>query len=202
MRLCAVTRAVPVLLGAALLLSGGPVAGEAADETEGSAPPGSITFVGKNLVASANGSFTRWRVVAATLDRARPEGSVVEVEIDVASLDTGSGRRDRHLRTADFFDVERYPTARARARDPRPTGTSDAGNPLYRVDLDLDIHGVQKTVEAMVELTGTDPIAIDGRVVLDRNDFAIGDPHRRFNPMSIRNEVPVHFSATLTDTGA
>src|SRR5919205_4283847 len=54
----------------------------------------------------------RFKEVSATLtaDEEHPEGCCVDVEIDVASLDTGVPDRDAHLRAADFFDAERYPT--------------------------------------------------------------------------------------------
>src|SRR6185312_12080356 len=53
----------------------------------------------------------RFKTMKATLtaDEEHPEGCCVEVEIDVASIDTGSADRDAHLRSADFFDAEHYP---------------------------------------------------------------------------------------------
>ena len=53
----------------------------------------------------------RFKTMKATLtaDEEHPEGCCVEVEIDVASIDTGSADRDAHLRSADFFDAEQYP---------------------------------------------------------------------------------------------
>lgn len=158
--------------------------------------PGSIDFVGRNLVATARGTFHAWRITHAKLDLEDPSQSMVDVEIDVASLDTGIDRRDRHLRTEDFFDVEKFPLAKVRAHSPVKTGQSE-GLPVYDVKLDLEIHGHRKTVTAQVVVTASDPIEIRGEVVLDRNDFGIGEPRSRFNPMSIRNEVPVTFTARL-----
>jgi polyisoprenoid-binding protein YceI len=53
----------------------------------------------------------RFKTVNATLtaDEGHPEGCCVEVEIDAASIDTGSPDRDAHLRGPDFFDAEKYP---------------------------------------------------------------------------------------------
>jgi len=45
------------------------------------------------------------------LDEAEPQRSTVRATVDMATLETGISRRDHHLRTADFFDVERYPLA-------------------------------------------------------------------------------------------
>src|SRR5262245_47040081 len=66
------------------------------------APTGSIAFEAKNVFSTAHGTFKSWRVVRAEIDSAAPEQGVVEVEVDVASLETGIERRDDHLRTADF----------------------------------------------------------------------------------------------------
>src|ERR671932_418138 len=60
----------------------------------------------------------RFKNVTATLtaDEEHPEGCCVEVEIDVASIDTGSADRDAHLRSADFFDAEKYPKITFRSK--------------------------------------------------------------------------------------
>src|SRR5918911_3708019 len=60
----------------------------------------------------------RFKGVEATLtaDEAHREGCCVEVEIDVASIDTGVADRDAHLRSADFFDAERYPKITFRSK--------------------------------------------------------------------------------------
>ena len=77
--------------------------------------PGEITFVGKNAFATANGTFHLWRVVDRSVDLNDPGASWAEVEIDLASVDTGIERRDDHLRDPDFFEVETWPLARVRA---------------------------------------------------------------------------------------
>jgi polyisoprenoid-binding protein YceI len=72
----------------------------------------------------------RFKNVTATLtgSEERPEGCCVEAELDVASLDTGVADRDAHLRSADFFDAERFPKITFRstriegAKDPRSFG--------------------------------------------------------------------------------
>jgi len=160
---------------------------------EGEAPPGSLDFVGKNLFATANGTFHRWRVLESRIDLEAIEQSFAIVEVDLASLDTGSGRRDDHLRNPDFFEVETHPVARARIHDARPAGQSEAGNPLYTARFEIDLHGVQKTVEGEVELVGRAPIVFEGRLTIDRLDFGVGSPPSRWNPMSIVAEIPVSF---------
>jgi polyisoprenoid-binding protein YceI len=177
------------LLFAATALS----AGEAA-------PSGSITFEAKNTFSTAHGKFGKWRVVRAEIDPAAPRQGVVEVEVDVASLDTGIERRDHHLRTADFFDVEKFPTARVRVHDAEPNGKSERGNPRYRAKFDLEIHGVKKTLDGEFEVTQASPATVEGGLTLNRVDFAIGDPYTWYIPGSIVEEVLVRFRATLPES--
>jgi polyisoprenoid-binding protein YceI len=161
------------------------------------APPGSIEFVGRNLLLTANGAFHRWRFTRVEIDRAHPERSVVEVEIDVASIDTGIERRDEHLRTADFFEVEKWPTATVHVTGASPDGASATGNPRYRANFRIRIRDVEKTLPGSFEVVAEDPPQVAGDLVLNRIDFGVGEPHRRWNPTSIREEIPVHFSVRI-----
>jgi polyisoprenoid-binding protein YceI len=159
--------------------------------------PGSITFEAKNLFSTAHGRFHQWRVVRADVDPAEPGRGIVEVEVDVASIDTGIDRRDEHLRTADFFDVENFPTARVRVHDAEAIGPGESGHPRYRAQFDIAIHGVEKTVEGEFELTQASPPTVDGSIVLNRVDFGVGTPYTWWVPGSIEETIPVHFGAAL-----
>ena len=78
-----------------------------------------VEFAVKHLmIATVKGRF---RAVEATLHGAAgdPLSTAAEAVIDVASVDTGNADRDAHLRSADFFDVERYPTIRYVSRSVR-----------------------------------------------------------------------------------
>ena len=69
----------------------------------------SVEFIGRHLmITKVRGRFSdvSGRITIAE----EPEESHVEVEIGAASLSTGNDDRDTHLRSADFFDVERFPT--------------------------------------------------------------------------------------------
>ena len=70
---------------------------------------GDITFSIMHLGLSAtHGRFNEFRG-ALTLDEEKPENSKVSVTIPTWSIDTNLDARDRHLRTADFFNVEKFP---------------------------------------------------------------------------------------------
>jgi polyisoprenoid-binding protein YceI len=83
------------------------------------------------------------------IDRAQPANSSVDVTIQAASIDTGQERRDNHLRSADFFEVEKYPTITFKSSKVVPKGKD-----LYEVTGDLTMHGVTKTLVVAVRHTG------------------------------------------------
>src|SRR5690606_18710598 len=82
-------------------------------------------------------------------NEADPSESRIEVRIDAVSVDTRSEQRDAHLRSADFFDVEKYPELTFVA-----TGIEALGGSKYRVPGDLTIRGVTRRVVLDAEETG------------------------------------------------
>ena len=74
-----------------------------------------------------------------TFDPASPQHSSVEIEIDAGKLWTGEPNRDAHLRSADFLDVEHFPTINFRSREVNLLGDHD-----YLVLGDLSIRGVTR----------------------------------------------------------
>jgi len=104
-----------------------------------------------------------------------PADSTVDVVIDAASIDTREAKRDAHLRSADFFDVERFPTIAFRSREVRPTGAGD-----FSVVGDLTIRDVTRdvTLEVTDEGRGTDPwggerAGFSATTEIDRRDFGL-----------------------------
>jgi polyisoprenoid-binding protein YceI len=104
-----------------------------------------------------------------------PADSSGDVVIDAASIDTREAKRDAHLRSADFFDVERFPTIAFRSREVRPTGAGD-----FSVVGDLTIRDVTRdvTLEVTDEGRGTDPwggerAGFSATAVIDRRDFGL-----------------------------
>jgi len=104
-----------------------------------------------------------------------PADSSVDVVIDAASVDTREAKRDAHLRSADFFDVERFPTIAFRSREVRPTGAGD-----FSVVGDLTIRDVTRdvTLEVTDEGRGTDPwggerAGFSATTEIDRRDFGL-----------------------------
>ena len=92
------------------------------------------------VVSKTRGRFTKWNGQIA-FDPDRPEASSVQVAIEPASIDTADAQRDGHLRSADFFDVEKYPQATFKS-----TKVEDLGGDKYRITGDLTVHGVTRPV--------------------------------------------------------
>jgi polyisoprenoid-binding protein YceI len=90
----------------------------------------------------------RFRAIKGTVefDPENPAAARVDAEIDAASIDTGEAQRDAHLRNADFFDVEKYPTLTFRSGKIEPAGEGE-----WKVTGDLTIHGVTRPVTLNVE---------------------------------------------------
>jgi polyisoprenoid-binding protein YceI len=109
-------------------------------------------------------------------DPADPSKTNVEVEIDANSINTANERRDKHLRSADFFDVENHPSIRFVSK--RVEGSAQSGLKLIG---DLTMHGVTKEVALDVE--GPAPGVADGRggeksgvsasAKINRSDFGL-----------------------------
>jgi polyisoprenoid-binding protein YceI len=78
-----------------------------------------------------------------SLDEHEPAHSQAEVTIGAVSVDTRMAKRDKHLRTADFFDVERHPTLTFTSRR---IETLDRASGHYRVMGDLTVRGVTREV--------------------------------------------------------
>jgi polyisoprenoid-binding protein YceI len=131
-------------------------------------------FQVRHLVTKVRGRFDDFDGTIL-INEDRPELSSVEFTIRAASIDTNEKDRDTHLRSADFFDVEKFPTITFRST--RISRKSDAS---YGVIGDLTIHGVTKEVTLPVTHLGTakDPwgnerVGFESELTLNRKDYGL-----------------------------
>jgi len=191
--------ALAIVLGSVLAVM--PVVAE--DTEPAVAPPGMLKFVGKNLIMKAKGTFHDWRVVESSVDLDALGDAFAVVEVQLASVDTGIEGRDDHLRNPDFFEVDTYPVAIVRVHSPEPipneTNETDETEeqPRFAVQFDVNLHGVEKTVEGEIVLITTDPIVIEGELVIDRMAFGVGPEPGFWSPMVPKAEIPVRFRVEL-----
>jgi polyisoprenoid-binding protein YceI len=97
------------------------------------------------MVSNVRGQFKKFSATVKANERDLTE-STIEATIDAASIDTGNTKRDDHLRSADFFDVAKYPTITFKSRKITPNGEGK-----WKVAGDLTMHGVTKEVVLDVE---------------------------------------------------
>ena len=134
-----------------------------------------VGFTVKHLgVASVRGEFKEYST-ELIVDEENVLNSSLVLEIDAASVDTDEDRRDEHLRSADFFEVETYPEIVFKSKR---IEEGDLGR--YKATGDLTIHGVTKEVVLDLEINGpiTDPwgnhrVGAEGEVTINRQDYDV-----------------------------
>jgi len=110
-------------------------------------PSGStIGFSVHQFLGTTQGRFTKFNG-NIDVNREHPENSSVTAQIDVRSIDTRIKKRDDHLRSAEFFNVDKYPHITFKSRSVKRTGPQ-SGDILG----DLTIHGVTKPITLHVKL--------------------------------------------------
>ena len=148
--------------------------------------PGAIRFRGHMALGFSEGEFKRWRITEAMIDEEHPERSSVALMIDLTSLDTGNDTRDRHLRSADFLDAERYPTAAVRVSDIK---LEDAAH--FTANVQLDLHGRSHSFPMQFVVVDRAARRITGETTLRRSDFGVGATGSFFNPLRVDDEVHI-----------
>jgi polyisoprenoid-binding protein YceI len=135
------------------------------------------------MVSKVRGRFTKFSGQLVTADN--PLQSSVTAEIDLTSINTGQEQRDQHIQSADFFEVETYPTMTYKSTGIRVEDGE------YVLDGDLTLKGVTKNVPLRLELQGFGEDPYGGY----RAGFtATGEINRR--------DFNVNFSAPMQNGGA
>jgi polyisoprenoid-binding protein YceI len=124
------------------------------------------------MVSKTKGSFGD--VTGIVTIGADPVDSSVEVDIAMASIDTRDEKRDGHLRSPDFFDVEQFPVMTYRSTKVTPDGDR------WNVDGELTIKGITRSVPLEVTFEGgaKDPwggtrVGFTARAELNREDYGL-----------------------------
>ena len=147
-----------------------------------------VEFVGAKVTASHPGGFTDF---AGTVDLGDPvEKSQIAITIQTASLYADKEKLTKHLKSPDFFDVGKFPTATFRSAE--IVKSSDG----YTVAGDLTLHGVTKRISfpAAIHATGAE-VSVNAEFSINRHDFGISYPGMRDD--LIRDLVVVKLSLKL-----
>ena len=134
-----------------------------------------IDFIARHLVASkVRGSFTEFSGSITLGDSI--ETSSVEATVQANSITTGNEMRDNHLKSADFIELEKYPTLTLKS-----TKITSKGGDDYEMIGDLTIRGITKSLPFDLEYLGTNPsfapgvnvVGFEARTEFDRRDFGV-----------------------------
>ena len=125
------------------------------------------------MVSKVRGHFRTFDAEIVTAEN--PLESKVTATVDLSSIDTDNPDRDAHIRSADFFEVETYPTLTYRS-----TGIREDGDG-YIVDGELTLHGVTRPVPLHLEINGFQAktpfgdtrAGFSATTEIDRGDFGI-----------------------------
>ncbi|MBX3271557.1 MAG: YceI family protein [Sandaracinaceae bacterium] len=148
-----------------------------------------LEFVGSKVTGSHTGHFGEWSgwlVIGEPIAQSR-----VRIDIQMATIEADVDRLTRHLRTDDFFDVARFPTARfeSTAFAPAPEGTEEA---THLVTGRLTIRDTTQTITFPVNLETSDAeVRARARFAIDRQQWGIN--YRGMEDDLIRDQVIIRF---------
>jgi polyisoprenoid-binding protein YceI len=133
----------------------------------------SVGFTIRHFVSNVPGRFKDFNGVVK-YDKQNPAASGVELTVQAASIDTDNEDRDNHLRSADFFDVQKYPTLTF-------TSTKVSAKDADTLDVtgNLTLHGVTREVTIPVEVLGTmkgprgEKAGFEASFTLNRKEYGI-----------------------------
>jgi polyisoprenoid-binding protein YceI len=128
-----------------------------------------IEFVGSNVKGSRNGSFGKF---SGTINFAgQPEKSSVTIAIDMNSVAADDPKLTEHLKTADFFDVAKYPQATFQSTEIKAGGGNGA---THTVTGNLNLHGSTKSITFPATIVvSPGEVTLDSTFSINRKDFGI-----------------------------
>jgi polyisoprenoid-binding protein YceI len=131
-------------------------------------------FQVRHLVTKVRGRFTDFEG-AIEYDEANPAASSVQFTINATSIDTAEADRDKHLRSADFFEVEKFPQITFRS-----TSIAKRGSETFDVTGDLTMHGVARSIVLPVahlgkakDPWGNERLGFEAETTLNRKDYGL-----------------------------
>ncbi len=148
-----------------------------------------VSFKIRHLLAKTGGRFTKFGGTIK-VDPTDISKSSVEVSIDAASINTDNEARDKHLKSGDFFDVEKFPAITFKS-----TSVKEVAKGKLEVTGDFTLRGVTKRITFPITNAGSQPgmkpgtlVAgfIDGALTINRNDYGI-----KYGPAILGEDVAI-----------
>jgi polyisoprenoid-binding protein YceI len=133
-----------------------------------------VIFQVRHLVTKVRGRFDDFEG-SVTIHEDKPDLSSVQFTIQAASIDTNEAQRDTHLRSADFFEVDKYPTITFKSKTVRRKSSES-----FEVVGDLSIHGVTREISLPVthlgqakDPWGNERVGFEAEIILNRKDYGL-----------------------------
>ena len=145
------------------------IKGDLPDGTVAISPKSTIGFVGSKVTGSHSGSFPAFKG-NMTLKEGKLEGGSVNIEIDMSKVESDNQKLTGHLKSPDFFDVEKFPTSTFKT-----TKIEKKGEDLAVVG-DLTLHGVTKSIAFDAKSKGKNAST---EFSINRKDFGIEYPGKK-----------------------
>jgi len=161
-----------ILITGAVLLAFGATA-LAAETFEVDVTHSDVSFKVRHFVSKSSGRFDDFSGTFV-VDREDMTKTTIEFAVKMASIDTDNDSRDNHLKSPDFFDVEKYPDMTFKS-----TGITKTGESSYDVTGQFNLHGVTKEIVIPVEVLGFhddekgSQAGFEMDFVINRKDFGI-----------------------------
>jgi polyisoprenoid-binding protein YceI len=151
-----------------------------------------IDFVSKQMGVPVEGSFGK-AIASVNFDKSNAAASKAEVEIELASIDTGSEEANTEVKREGWFNVQKFPTAKFVS-----AAVKDSGGGRFEATGKLTIKGKSRDIMAPFQLkSGVNGISIaEGKFVIKRSQFGIGEGVWA-DPDTVADEVEVKFKVPL-----
>jgi polyisoprenoid-binding protein YceI len=151
-----------------------------------------IEFIGAKVTGHHNGSFKKFSGVVDYTGQV--ETSRVSLTIDSSSLETDTPDLTKHLKTADFFDVAKFPDAKFESTAIRPGGEKGAS---HTVTGNLTLHGVTKSITFPATITASPgEVSVESSFAINRKDFGINYAGQADNLIRDDVALTLHVKAT------
>lgn len=129
----------------------------------------SLRYVGAKVTGKHEGSLGTFSGSVQLVD-GDPTKSSVTVEIDLRSITSDSEKLTRHLKSADFFDVEKFPRGSFKSTSIKAGG---AGGASHTVSGNLELRGVTKQISFPATIKVADGVRVEAEFAINRKDFGI-----------------------------
>ncbi len=168
-----------------------PLATQAAEYTQVQPDKSSIAFAYKQMGVTLDGRFRKF-TAQLRFDPAKPATPHATIDVEMASIDTGSSEADQEAAGKQWFHSKAFPTARFVSGSVKALG----GN-RYEIAGKLTIKGRSQDIVAPVTFTPQGNIGIfDANFSFKRADFAIGEgPWAAFDTVANEIQIKVHIVA-------